>query len=204
MAIEDAFACEQPVDRAAQWELDERLDAQWELEMQMDPEANFPGDAVQVNDDDEPFRRSPSPWIAARSHSPSAEISDHRRSTSVEIVNENLARSVRLIDPPHFGPYGSNLPNNLLATREELEAWATAVRAPTATPARPVFGGPSARIRATSARAAAQTFIALLKHILRKNDQQRPDFQAPEGATSYTHKNVKVASFAQIDCDLRV
>lgn len=203
MTIEDAFAYEQPVDRDAQLRhavenADLRSDDQWELEMGMDPEASFPGDAAQVHDDNEPFRRSPSPWVVARSHSPSVEVTGHRRSPSVVIMDQSPAPSVRIVDPPHLGPSSSNTPNDLLATSEELEGWAAAVREQSASP-----GGPRACIRATSAHAAAQTFIALLTHILRSNDEPRPLFQAPEG-TIRCSQHVKVTSFAQVDCDFRV
>lgn len=208
MAVEDSFTHEQPVDRDAQLRrtienYDELLDDQWELEMGMDPAANLPGDAGQVHDDDEPFRRSLSPEMAAPSLPPSAVVGELRRSPSVEFVDQPTAPSVRTADPPHFEPVGSNSPNDILATREELSAWATSVRELSASTVHSTFGRAAACIWGTSTQVVAKTFLALLTHILRSDDGTRPRFQAPEGA-SRVSEGANVASFAQTDCYLQV
>lgn len=203
MPIDDAIPYEQPIDRYARLRhtvenYDEQADAQWELEMEMDPDANLPGDATQTHDDDEPFRRSPSPdMMAARIHP--VETIAHRRSPSVEIMDQSPAPSVRIIDPPLFGPSGSTPPSNLLALPEEVDAWAVSVRVECESHPR----GVAASIRATSAQAVAKTFIAVLTDLLGDEDLTGPPFRVAPGTTHCT-KNVQVASFARDDCDFRV
>lgn len=200
MAIEDTFAHEPPVDRDVQLRYiienhDGQSDDEWEREIGMDPEADFPDDAAQFRDDAEPLRRSPSLEMAAP---PSVmQISDHHRSPSVEIMDLPPALSVHNIDQLPLGASGSNPAIDLLATPEELETWASSVVRKSAP------GGTAASIWAPSAQAAAQALLAVLTHILSKNVGTRPHFQAPEGVTRCT-LDVNVASFAHIDCYLRV
>lgn len=201
MAIEDAIPYELPGNRDAQLRhdvenYDERADAQWELEMGMEPDANWPGDVAQIHDNDD---RSPSPETAAGIRSPSVEITGHRRSPSVEIMDRSPAPPIRINDPPVLGPSGSNYPSHLIATPEEVDRWAASAREESELPLR----GVHTSIRATSAQAVAQTYIAVLANILGDADLTSPPFQVADG-TTYCNKNVRVASFARDDCHFRV
>lgn len=194
--IEDTFPYEQPVERVAQSpdtfeNYDEQNDVEWEQEMALDPYANLPGDGA-------PFRRSPSPEMAARIRSPSVEISDHRRSPSVQIMAQ-FPPPVSTID---LRPFGANTPNSLVASGAELDVWQESVREQSAPP---VFStdASSACIHAASVQAIAQNFIALLAHALADTPGTRTRFQAP-AVTIRCHQNVKVTSFAERTCDFRV
>lgn len=182
---------------------DPQADEDWEREMGMFPEANFPATAAQGLETNDPLPRSPSPEIEVPTRSPSVEITAHQRSPSVEIVAYNRAPSVVIISPPALRPVMTNDGRDQLATSQELDAWATSVKSQSQAPSRPVFGGRPARIRGETAAAAAQGLFAVLVHILRKPDGNRQEFQAPPGVTAY-EKSVKVTTFTQLDCDLRV
>lgn len=177
---------------------DTQADDDWEQEMGMSPDLDFTADAAPAYDSDEPFARSPSPAIDAPSRSLSVEITAHQRSPSVEITAYRRAPSVAT--RPRVAP---NDGHEQLASTQEVDAWVTSVRSRSQTPPRTPHAGRTARIRADTAAAAAQGLFAVLVHSLQKPVGQDKTFQAPPGVT-VCEQLVKVTSFTQLDCDLRV
>lgn len=184
-------------------------DNTWQQEISIVSPADGEYEDGLVNEALAPLSISAAPETVLPLRSPSVEIITHQRSPSVEMTGYQRSPSVEIMLSHPFATALSSSHRQavggpeLEATPEELNRWIVAVYSATRKTSFATFPGPVARIRAVSARAAAQGLIAVLVHILQKQGAERKVFEAPPGVTK-CEKSITVASFTHLECDLRV